>query len=423
MRVIVSETLSRSNYRGYKVVSSLREVVRLTGIKTLILHSHPEETSEAGVLVAELRSKGVEQFYIISDSISATTKLVVSGVGGVILEDESYYNDERELDALLEMNSLEIVSGGAETSLRVITDYIKAFARGEQRVHYPVYLQQVNSALETLGVTYKDMELKVQETTLTALSVFEIASEAVQSTEKQIAKLQEDFERTEEEYNKAMAEIERHKSIIEASASTPSAISRGMGANIQYFQPHTYQGGKNVLLVRELTPCRYLTTLMLFLHHYISHAKNRKVKLIFVVQKNSGVSKKYTDMTTITQESMNNKQLYTRDVVVTNNPKREVMTELLSQAGDEIVIVVDRLYGTQDILNGRIKKINAISGASDFARYGVEPENCISTVTNYTGVKVHVPLIQGYGTDKTSRQSAYLKHCRDAMDTLYSIVQ
>ena len=63
--------------------------------------------------------------------------------------------------------------------------------------------------------------------------------------------------------------------------------------------------------------------------------------------------------------------LYDGEIVATNNPRREVLGFV--NKPNDVIVVVDRLYGSQDIVTGRITKVNAVSSRSDIARYKLKP--------------------------------------------------
>lgn len=145
-------------------------------------------------------------------------------------------------------------------------------------------------------------------------------------------------------------------------------------------------------------------------------SENKRVKLIFVHQKGQGVAKKYTEYVSITQESMHLDSLYDSEIITTNNPKKDVLKKIFSRPAD-IFIVVDRLYGNQDIVTGRCVKVNAVSGQSDLKRYGIKKEDTIFSVSKVDGSLFTVPNIKNYPSGKDLRSAAYMQICGKEMFT------
>ena len=131
------------------------------------------------------------------------------------------------------------------------------------------------------------------------------------------------------------------------------------------------------------------------------------MKLIFVHQKSAGVSSKYSEFSTaITQENYTVSSLFDAEIIATNNPKKEIMKELLSKPND-IFIVVDRLYGAQDIVSGRVTKVSAVSGNRDLKRFRLNAGDCIFSVSAREGALFTIPTIKKFPQEMDARYAAY----------------
>jgi hypothetical protein len=98
--------------------------------------------------------------------------------------------------------------------------------------------------------------------------------------------------------------------------------------------------------------------------------------------------------------------LYDGEIVATNNPKKEVLKDLLTKPND-VIVVVDRLYGSQDIVTGRITKVNAVSSRSDIARYKLKPEQTIFPVTRQPKELFTIPNIKQFPIEVDARYAIY----------------
>ncbi len=137
--------------------------------------------------------------------------------------------------------------------------------------------------------------------------------------------------------------------------------------------------------------------------HYV---KNKRIKVIFCVQKGYCVGKRYEEYVSIDETTKSMLSLYDNEIVVTNSPKKEVMKELLSKPQD-VVIVVDRLYGKEAIVTGRCTTLNVVSGYSDIQRYGLKSEDTITSVTKFPDCFACISRIKNYMTERDARLAAY----------------
>lgn len=139
--------------------------------------------------------------------------------------------------------------------------------------------------------------------------------------------------------------------------------------------------------------------------------------MVFIYQKSPYVAKKYDNFTTITQESANMSTLYDSEILATNNPKQDVMKKILGKGAD-IFIVVDRLFGNSDIVQGRVKRLYAVGGLSDITRYKLQKNQCIFPVAKQDGAFMTIPTIKGYPTEEDVRFAAYGTVCKPMFEKL-----
>lgn len=390
MKVIVSTELD-DNFTKFVVVDSFKKVKELQGVTTLIIHKYKESDFDAGVFVSQFHNNGIDQFIYISSSPSSTLQMVLKGVNGYYYEDEFYFEDEEELSTLLEdlgMEDEDENTSLATSALNVVNDFVSSFAKGDERIKAPLYLENVTSAVNELSLLTHQQELQLNTMGASALEVFEKASAIIRNMDAQNKNIE-----------KKLEELENQQS--NSFTSKPA-----FGNSIMFFSPYKYIGNSKILLIREYAPCRYLTSFVMGYLHHLHYVLNRRPKLIFVHQKGAGVSAKYADFTSITQESMGMSSLYDNEIIATNNPKKEVMKDLLTKQND-VIIVVDRLYGNQDIVSGRVTKINAVGSRSDIARYKVRPEDTIFSITRQPKELFTLPTIKNFPTEIDARYAAY----------------
>lgn len=411
MRVIVSGYL-KDNFRGYKVVQSFKAVRTLDAqsIECLIIHRPLETDFEAGMFLSEFNSKGIKNFVYISSAPSMTLKMMLNGLKGTVLEDEFYFDDEEELNAVIEDLGLDDTSGNelVVSNASIISDFIKGFATGDARLQSPIYIEQVNSALNELTTLTSQQQLTIRNMGETAVSTFERATSLLNDMSTTRKNLQRQLEELEESLNNS-------------NSSSPRSKFSSEGAS--FFPSYKYTGSAKVLLIRELSPCRYLTSFILGYYNHLCYQMNKRVKLIFAHQRGIGVASKYANFcTAITQESMSESSLYDAPIIATNNPKRDVLKEL-THRNNEVIIVVDRLYGSQDIISSRVVKLNAVSGVTDLQRFKVQAKDCIFPITTHPQGFLTISHIKQYAQDVDTRLAMYMNTCKEHYQKLDNLLQ
>lgn len=400
MRVIISTDLE-DNFANFKVVRSFKEIAELEGVDLLIIHKFNEDDFDVGVFISKFHKSGISNFVYMSTSPHIIVKMVVQGVKGIVCSDEFYLDDEEELEEYLKTVGIDAegdCTSLANVSVQVVKDFIQAFARGEDRIKTPAYLAQVNQAITDLSSLTKQQEFQITTMGNSAIKIFERASLIIKSMDER------------------RKQIENKLTELEESQSSSSSVN-SFSSNTVFFPSYRYLGTKRVLFIRELSPCRYLTSFILGYEHHLHFDMNKRVKLIFVHQKGSCVAAKYSDFTNITQESMNLASLYDSEIISTNNPKKEVMRDLLDK-GMDVFIVVDRLYSNNDIVTGKVLKFNAISGMTDLDRFKVKPQDCICSVAGNDDMLYCIPTVKDYVKEVDARRATYLQLCENIYNDL-----
>lgn len=394
MKVIVSKTLE-DNYKNFIVKTSLKEVIDLVGVTAVVIHSYKENDFDAGLFITKLKEKDVNTFIYISSNASSTMRLVISGAGGNFYEDEFYFEDEEELMFLLEDiedlgvsgDSTDIVSL-ATPSLNIITDFIEGYTKGDKLIQTPLYLERVKSAISELSILTHQQELQISAMGNSAIEVFEKASSLITNMDNQRRIIEQ-----------KLTELEA----TQQSASTRSP----MDSRINYFSPINYMGNKRVCIFKEWSPTRYLTSFVLGYAHHVHYKLNKRVKVIFTAISSYCTSQKYDKFATfINEQNAQMSSLYDAEFIYLSSPKKAYVQDLLNKPVD-VVIIVDRLYGRQEIVTGRCRKVNVASSRSDIKRYDLDPTNTIFSVTAQPKQLFCLSTIKGFPIETDSRYATY----------------
>jgi len=408
MRVIISTTL-KDNYSNFVVVKDFKSVEGLSNVSLLVLHEFEEEDFNVGIYINKLHKGGIDKFLYICPNPRESVKSALVGVRGKVYTDDFYYTDEEELLALeSEFDYEETGLSTAGDCTKIIKDFLIRFNKGDETINAPAYIDQVNYALADLSSTVNEQHEIIMSMGNTALETYSKANALLSNMAKRRKELEEKLDAIAE--NQSLVTTAKHE----------------FSSNILFFPTTNYKGSAKVLLIRELSPCRYLTSFILAYEHYLHYEKNKRAKLIFVHQKGKGVGERYDDYCKITQESMHMESLYNTEIVATNNPKTDVMSKLLS--GDfEVAIVVDRLYGANDIVAGRVTKLTAVSGVSDVARFKASMDKTIVSTVCRPNYEPFCTLrtISKYPESVDMRKVAYIQVHKDStfkkLDSLLGI--
>lgn len=407
MRVIVSSNLTH-RYERYVVVPSITEVLRLTDVECVVLHTPTEDEVILASVIAEIRKKFNCTFFYVSAQPKAVLTLMISGIGGVIIEDDFYYEDESDLDALLDSYSTSVSTltvSPVSDALAVVKDFVSSYARGEERCSKPYFIHQTNDAITELEAWVNRQEIERREMGSSAIDVFRRASGFITKLEEKNREISQQLD------NLVQAPSQRRSFGVGGVSFFPT---------VKYNPPPT----KKVLVIREFSPCKYLTSFILSYQSYLKTMKNKRVKVIFTVQKGKLIYQKYaSDMFTfIAQESIDNLALYDKDLIVTNTPQSTIMQRILDKGTYDIFIIVDRLYGADVILNGNnVKQLAAVSGVSDLTRFKLSPRFCIFSHTGVQDAFFTIPTITKYArpTAPDMRASQYVQLCTKSEHKLY----
>ena len=191
------------------------------------------------------------------------------------------------------------------------------------------------------------------------------------------------------------------------------------GSNTLTYSQIQYMENKPLLLVREYSPCKYLTSFIQGYAHHVHFGKAKKVKLIVIHQNEDGYSEKYQDFACINETNADYQNLYDSESIATDTPTKDIMLNLFKQPVDAF-IVVDRLYGNKGIVEGHINIVNAVGDASDLDKYGIRAEDTLISMKKNPDVTPFERLIKfkDYPNSKDVRVAMYEQYYENAYKQL-----
>ena len=161
MRVIVSKTLP-NKYRNYTVVPSIEEAKKFKDIEILIVHTFTDKQLKASLFLSELKKEGVTNYMYVCSEPSTQIKFSITGLNGVYVPDEFYFDDEEDLDVLVEQFFAHELSTGlvpSEGGEYILRDFIARVVNDElmmlQTSAYRNQLQQAYNDVDHQLTTYR----------------------------------------------------------------------------------------------------------------------------------------------------------------------------------------------------------------------------------------------------------------------------
>ena len=392
LKVIISSTLERE-YRNFTVVRTFKDVrnLGLDKISIIIIHKFNETDFDAGVFLSEFYQAGVKTFVYLSNEPSIIVKMALSGINGYIYEDDFYLDDEEELQGLIDDLGIDEDESLADTSASIVGDFIQSFARGDEKIKAPLYLEQVTEAVNELSKSVNQKEYQISIMGESAIDIFSRASNIIKNMSEQKGAIEK--------------KLEDLKRVQSSAANMKPTFSN----NVQFFPQIQYMRTPTLLLVREYTPCKYLTSFLLMYSQYVHFKLSKRVKYIILYKNCYCESVRYQKFTKINNETQNIDSLYDNEHLAVNIPKKDVLNKIFEKQQIDLFIVLDRMYEKEDMITGRIKKLNAASGLGDVEKFGLKAEQTIMSVKDESNSFCTLKSFKKYPPDFDAQVAAYLQ--------------
>lgn len=395
MNYLVS-TSNEYDLENYTKVDSLQAVIEADANSIIILHSFQEDSYKASLMLSNLYStKGVNKFIYINNSPYEDVRVLIDSFKGVVEEDESLLEDEDEIAGLVEIlkeDSLEIAIGETENQnspFNVLTEFVSKLSEGDESLNDPLYLDVVNRALTSVN---RDMKLQEERISLMGKGVIETYN----NTTKTINNLQV---KAEEMKNKLL-EIEHDKKY--------SGASRNRASNLSFYPPIIYTGNIPLIVFKEMSACRYLTSMVLAYKNHLETIKNKRVRLIVVSGKQELTKRRYEGFFELTLQSMKSEYAITKDVAFTTTPLRDMMLEMTKKS-DEVILILDRTYEKDPIFTNKAKVIHCVTSIGELRKYNLKSEESIISIRGLKNSLMRLTHIDRYPEGVENRLDRYEK--------------
>ena len=396
MRLIISQKLE-DNFKNYKVVRTFKDIANynISEISVIVIADFAELDFDAGVHITDIYKMGQNnnlKFIYINEEPSITISMIVSGIKGFIFEDTFYLDDEEELDSLIsDLGSIDD-SDYVDNSASIVSDFIQSFARGEERIKAPLYLEQVKTAVEELNKVLDKKEYQITAMGESAIDVFSKASEVIRYMSNQKAALEQKLRELAEN--------------IDPDMPLSGGQKPTLNNNVQYFPPIRYIKTPKMLTIHEMTPCHYLTTFIVMYVRYLHVKMHKKVKFVVVHSGTFCDSQRYGEFSRIGKDSCDIDSLYSHEFISLSIPRKEVINKLCDNQAD-LFIFLDRLYQKDCIITGKTKDLFAVGGYNDIKTFGSDPAKTILSVREAPDVFACLKSFKTFPSDPNAQMNAY----------------
>lgn len=397
MKIVISSelTISYNNYVIKNSIASLAEVP-VADIECIVMHKLTGVSPiDINIKLADLVDKGFTNFVYVCEELVSSTQAIILGCGGRVYTDEFYLESDEDLDSLFEtaLTVTDSRTSLAEGSISILKDFFTAIQNGDGKVRSPIFVEQAIEALDLFALEYYERGNQLQDVSESSVQTFLQVREIFNS------------------FKKHSAELKRQLDNLQKTKTESDRPSFGA----KFYPRVRYVGSNRVLYIHELSHCPFLTTFMMAYARYLRTAKNIKSKLVFLVQSNPQVYKKYSSMATVGEANWQDKDILNNDIIAISAPYKRVVEEVLR--GTPYVIIIDRLYRGDPFLEAntdRVKMLYAVSGYSDVTRYNLNISRCIFPINGYGNSFINIPYMDAVAKPNTRediKQSNYNKTC------------
>ena len=273
-----------------------------------------------------------------------------------------------------------------------------------QKINNDMWRRSLESSINAV----ENALVRTDEANVNMVEMFNKTSEIIDT-------LQQGQTRTTEEIEK----LSKYLKEIEERATT----SKGSGT-IFFPTYNVTNATPKVLHVRVCSPCRFLFSFLSAYQDYLKMNKQINTKMLIAAPKLPQFIKKYEgpEFCRLAPDTLNIRGIENNTLYVTFEPKQPVLSKFFSMRAD-MFIVIDMMFGETLLKGAKVVTLNAVSGISDIARYGLDAKRCILSNGGMSS-NIIIPTLQGYGyttmpgrgyvpTNIQTKRGKYYEKCKD----------
>ena len=377
--VITTKDITLGNV---KVVRSVKDVVTVTKSSFVVFESSDDLLEDAvsflvGVVKRVLNTHLV---YIASNPVPLIEE-VIKGLGSQSLRDDSYLDDLNSYSELIDYLEKGDTSLDEDEDISSEISVLDSFVSEQVENLSPIQRSMVQDSYDKVVGTLDEM------------------------TSKDV--LREQLVNFAHVSRERVVSLEQDLKLKEKEVANLAPRGGGFLAGTNNYPVYNYSGSAKVLVVKEHSPCRYLTSFLYAFAERQEKVNNIKTKLIVVSSKNYMTELRYkgafdeANPTTIVQSRG---RLMTSTKVYTTTPTAAVMDFLMQSLGYDLYVILDRTDKKEECVAGRgIKTVHAVSNLNHMRALKLEVKNTIVNDLGVQGQLGVLAMINNIGTKNDER--------------------
>lgn len=370
------------NLGNVKVVRSVKDVVTVTKSSFVVFESSDDLLEDAvsflvGVVKRVLNTHLV---YIASNPVPLIEE-VIKGLGSQSLRDDSYLDDLNSYSELIDYLEKGDTSLDEDEDISSEISVLDSFVSEQVENLSPIQRSMVQDSYDKVVGTLDEM------------------------TSKDV--LREQLVNFAHVSRERVVSLEQDLKLKEKEVANLAPRGGGFLAGTNNYPVYNYSGSAKVLVVKEHSPCRYLTSFLYAFAERQEKVNNIKTKLIVVSSKNYMTELRYkgafdeANPTTIVQSRG---RLMTSTKVYTTTPTAAVMDFLMQSLGYDLYVILDRTAKKEECVAGRgIKTVHAVSNLNHMRALKLEVKNTIVNDLGVQGQLGVLAMINNIGTKNDER--------------------
>ena len=370
------------NLGNVKVVRSVKDVVTVTKSSFVVFESSDDLLEDAvsflvGVVKRVLNTHLV---YIASNPVPLIEE-VIKGLGSQSLRDDSYLDDLNSYSELIDYLEKGDTSLDEDEDISSEISVLDSFVSEQVENLSPIQRNKVQDSYDKVVGTLDEM------------------------TSKDV--LREQLVNFAHVSRERVVSLEQDLKLKEKEVANLAPRGGGFLAGTNNYPVYNYSGSAKVLVVKEHSPCRYLTSFLYAFAERQEKVNNIKTKLIVVSSKNYMTELRYkgafdeANPTTIVQSRG---RLMTSTKVYTTTPTAAVMDFLMQSLGYDLYVILDRTDKKEECVAGRgIKTVHAVSNLNHMRALKLEVKNTIVNDLGVQGQLGVLAMINNIGTKNDER--------------------
>lgn len=370
------------NLGNVKVVRSVKDVVTVTKSSFVVFESSDDllEDAVSFLVGAVKRVLNTHLVYIASNPVPLIEE-VIKGLGSQSLRDDSYLDDLNSYSELIDYLEKGDTSLDEDEDISSEISVLDSFVSEQVENLSPIQRNMVQDSYDKVVGTLDEM------------------------TSKDV--LREQLVNFAHVSRERVVSLEQDLKLKEKEVANLAPRGGGFLAGTNNYPVYNYSGSAKVLVVKEHSPCRYLTSFLYAFAERQEKVNNIKTKLIVVSSKNYMTELRYkgafdeANPTTIVQSRG---RLMTSTKVYTTTPTAAVMDFLMQSLGYDLYVILDRTDKKEECVAGRgIKTVHAVSNLNHMRALKLEVKNTIVNDLGVQGQLGVLAMINNIGTKNDER--------------------